>query len=166
MSKYFLKHKNDWSNCCVCFMRLLFWFGIRVLLGDESRLRLQSSLTVAAKGSRHHRVEWRLSWVEWERGWMCFDGALNKIPQERKSPSWALYVDSGTGEEEVEKKNWPVIQYLNKTYDSWREKSSKWRCVVNQNINRFFNRKFLFFHIYTLRYYRVHSFLNSTFPSF
>ena len=96
MSKYFLKHKNDWSNCCVCFMRLLFWFGIRVLLGDESRLRLQSSLTVAAKGSRHHRVEVFLR-VEWERGWRiesCFDGALSKItfPWESKSPSWAFRV--------------------------------------------------------------------------
>ena len=93
--------------------------------------------------SRHHRVE---EWRDVERKGVeecCVVMALttkNHLLRERygervQVDRWWIPV----------KRNWPVIQYLNKTYDSWREKSSKWRCVVNQNINRFFNRKFLFF---------------------
>lgn len=94
--------------------------------------------------SRHHRVE-----VEREREkglkiLLCCDGAHHQkspsprdMERESKLIVGVLY--------RWRRRNWPVIQYLNKTYDSWKEKSSKWRCVVNQNINRFFNRKFLFF---------------------
>ena len=110
----------------------------------------------------------RMSWVEWERGWrICVLMALStKFPKrERVQVERCMLILVP-----VKKK---LRRRIDRLFNTWiKHMTVEGRKALNGVVwltrisTAFSTANFFFFHIYTLRYYRVHSFLNSTFPSF
>ena len=115
--------------------------------------------------SRHHRVE---EWREREKGlknMLCCDGAHHQ-----KSPS--------PRERDMERESKLIVgEYrwrgIDRLFNIWiKHMTVEGRKALNGVVwltrisTAFSTANFFFFHIYTLRYYRVHSFLDWTFPFF
>ena len=113
--------------------------------------------------SRHHRVE-EYGDVE-KRGWrmLCCDGAHHqKSPSPRERYGERVQVD-----------RWWIYRWrgIDRLFNIWiKHMTVEGRKALNGVVwltrisTAFSTANFFFFHIYTLRYYRVHSFLNWTFP--
>ena len=148
------------------------FYAVVVLVWDSrsSRWRVSFAASILShSGSQiaHDTTAWKNGCREREkRGWRfcCVVMALttkNHLLREiwRESPSWSLVYR--TGEEGG----------IDRLFNIWiKHMTVEGRKALNGVVwltrisTAFSTANFFFFHIYTLRYYRVHSFLNWTFP--
>lgn len=149
------------------------FYAVVVLVWDSrsSRWRVSFAASILShSGSQiaHDTTAWKNGCKARERGWrmLCFDGAHHQ-----KSPS-------PRDRERVQVDRWCMFWYrwrswrgIDRLFNIWiKHMTVEGRKALNGVVwltrisTAFSTANFFFFHIYTLRYYRVHSFLNWTFP--
>ena len=146
------------------------FYAVVVLVWDSrsSRWRVSFAASILShSGSQiaHDTTAWKNGCKARERGWrmLCFDGAHHqKSPSPRERYGERVQVD-----------RWWIYRWrgIDRLFNIWiKHMTVEGRKALNGVVwltrisTAFSTANFFFFHIYTLRYYRVHSFLNWTFP--